>query len=563
MSGGKTRKLTLADAFQEGVALQRRGDMTAAERLYREIVKVQPDFAEAHNNLGVALKALDRFDEAVESYRRALAFKPDYGEARNNLARTLRALDRHEEAAEIYRQAVAAAPDDARAHVEFGETLLALKRHDEAAKSFRNALAIEPADDRTLNDLGVALEGMGRNREAVRYYRRALEIAPQHAGAQRNLGNALKALGRHQEAIECYREALAIMPNFADAEINLGSALQALNRHQEAIACFRRAQALKPDFAEAHWNESLAALCLGDFEVGWPKYEYRWHSKIIAKRPSFDRPLWLGGDDVDLSGKTILLYAEQGFGDTIQFVRFAPLVAGLGAAVILGVQPSLVALVANSLASLAPDHAGRVSVASKSDTIPPFDLACPLLSLPLALGTRVSTIPAAVPYLSPPPDRVAAWQARLGERRRRVGIAWSGKSDHVNDRHRTMPFSALAPLLSRPDIDFYVLQNRLRDGEREAVEKTPGLSYLGDELNDFADTAALTAAMDLVISVDTSIAHLAGALAKPVWVLLPFSPDWRWMLDRDDSPWYPTARLFRQPAIGDWDAVIARVTAAL
>ena len=561
MSGEATKTLNLAEAFAMGADLHRRGDIAEAERIYREIVKVKPDFAEAHNNLGVALKALDRPEEAVESYRRAVAIRPGYGEAWNNLARTLRALGREEEAAESYRELVAAAPDDARTHVDLGESLQALKRHQEAIESFHRALAIEPADARALNDLGVAQEGVGRPEDAVASYRRALAVAPQHAGAHHNLGNALKALGGHEEAIESFQKALAIMPDFAEAEINLGAALQALNRHRAAIASFRRAQALRPDFAEAHWNESLAALCLGDFEAGWPKYEYRWLRKDAAPRRSFDRPPWRG--EGDLGGKTILLHAEQGFGDTIQFVRFVPPVVRLGATVVLEVQQSLVALVAGSLGVLLPGHEDRVTVVGRGDPLPTFDVFCPLLSLPLALATTVSTIPAAVPYLEPPPERVAAWRARLVGGRRRVGIAWSGQPAHINDRRRSIPLAALAPLLSRPDIDFYVLQNQVRDGDREAMEKTPGLTYLGDELADFADTAALASLMDLVISVDTSIAHLAGALARPLWVLLPFSPDWRWMLDRDDSPWYPTARLYRQPAIGDWDAVIARVAAAL
>jgi len=563
MAGEETKTLMIADAFDAGVAAQRRGDWAQAEGIYREIVRVKPDFAEPYNNLGAALKALGRPEEAVESYRRAVAVKPDYGEAWRNLARTLRALGRDEEAADSYRGLVAVVPGDANAHTDLGEMLLALERREEAVACFDRALAIDPSDARALNDLGVALERMGRLEEAVESYRRALAVAPQHAGACNNLGNALKALDRFEEAVDSYRQAVAIMPDSAEFALNLGSALEGLNHHRESIAWYRRAQALDPEFAEAHWNEALSALCLGDFETGWTKYEYRWRRRAAAKRRTFGRPQWLGESDCNLDGRTILLHAEQGFGDTIQFLRFVTAVVARGGRVVLEVQPSLVALVGASLDLLVQGGQDRVTVVGRGDPLPPLDLVCSLLSLPLALGTRVSTLPDAVPYLEPPPDRVVAWQARLSGGRRRVGVAWSGQPAHANDRHRSMSLAALAPLLLRADIDFYVLQNQLRDGDRETIEKIPGLTYLGDELNDFADTAALTAAMDLVISVDTSIAHLAGALARPVWVLLPFSPDWRWMLDRDDSPWYPTACLHRQPAIGDWDSVIARVAADL
>ncbi len=562
--GGKTTKtMTLAAAFEEGAAHRRRGDWDQAERIFREIVKVKPDFAEAHNNLGVALKALGRLDEAVESYRRAVAVKPDYAEAHGNLGNSLRALDRAEEAVASYRDALAVAPDNAEARLKLGTTLAELGRHEEAVSCYREGLAIAPESVAGLVNLALALESLNRHQEAIESYLRALAIDPQHAGAHNCLGNALMALDRHEEAIESYRKALAIAPDLGVGHINLGGALQKLNRHREAIDRFRRTQEFKPDFAEAHWNEGLAALRLGDFKIGWAKYEYRWLRKAAAKRRSFGRPLWLGGDDFDLAGKTVLLHAEQGLGDTIQFVRFVPHLVQLGAAVVLEVQQSLAPLLAGSLDVLAPGHEDRVTVVGRGDPLPRFDVVCPLLSLPLALATTVSTIPAKVPYLKPSADRAAAWRARLPGRRRRVGIAWSGAAGHNDDRHRSMPFAALAPLLVRSDIDFHVLQNKVRDGEREAVEKTPGLIFPGEEVNGFAETAALTSLMDLVISVDTSIAHLAGALALPVWLLLPFSADWRWMTEREDSPWYPTARLFRQPAIGDWDAVVAGVVAAL
>jgi hypothetical protein len=311
---------------------------------------------------------------------------------------------------------------------------------------------------------------------------------------------------------------------------------------------------LRPDFAEAHWNEALLSLLTGDFSRGWAKYECRWKKEpLVLSKRNFSQPLWLGADAID--GKTILLHSEQGFGDTIQFCRYVPLVAARGARIILEVQRPLQELMTN-LASAA-------QVISKGDPLPDFDLQCPLLSLPLAFGTRLETIPSAMPYLQTSVQALKDWQARLGPKvRPRIGVAWSGNPTHKNDQNRSISLRSLLPLL---DIEatFVSLQKDIRHDDAAVLKEHSDILQFGDALKNFSDTAALISQLDLVISVDTSVAHLAGALAKPVWVLLPFIPDWRWLLDRDESPWYPTVRLFRQEDTRAWDSVIVRVHADL
>jgi tetratricopeptide (TPR) repeat protein len=328
--------------------------------------------------------------------------------------------------------------------------------------------------------------------------------------------------------------------------------LHALKRHDEALASYERAIALNPDYAEAHWNVCLARLRLGDFRGGWPQYEWGWKAGYRGIERRFAQPRWTGAEP--LAGKTLFVHAEQGFGDTIQFVRYVPLVAGAGARVVIEVHPSLVALLSGVQ--------NVSSAVSRGGPLPAFDLHCPLLSLPLAFGTELDTIPARVPYLSAPETHLARWKIRLPRAEGlRIGLTWSGRN--IPDPDRSMALAQLAPLFDLPGIHFVSLQKDLRDSDEAALRGRPGFLHLGPDLADFADTAAVIAQLDLVISIDTAVAHLAGALGKPVWILLPFLSDWRWLLDRDDSPWYPTARLFRQDKARAWDTVIARVRAAL
>jgi len=357
-------------------------------------------------------------------------------------------------------------------------------------------------------------------------------------------------MDRFDEALASFDRALRIEPKVVAAHVNRGNAFLALTRMHEALASYSEAMALEPEHPEANFNAAITRLCLGDFREGWKQYEYRWQKKEYApSRPSFPRPMWRG--EKELHGKTIFLPAEQGMGDTIQFSRYVPLLAALGAKVMLGVHRPLIALMASV--------PGVSRIIGDGETVPDFDFYCLLLSLPLAFGTELATIPANIPYLRPPQERLDKWRGRLpATNRLRVGICWAGNSIHLNDRNRSIPLDRFAKVLSVSGVDFVSLQQEVNEAQA-AILRDHGVLKLGQEFEDFADTAAVVAMLDLVIAVDTSVAHLAGAMGKAVGLLVPFAPDWRWMLDRTDSPWYPTMRLFRQPAIGDWDAPLDRV----
>jgi hypothetical protein len=368
-----------------------------------------------------------------------------------------------------------------------------------------------------------------------------------------NRGAALQDLKRPAEALASYDKALAIRSDDVVALYNRGNALQDLKRHAEALASYDEAVAVEPNYVETYWDRSCLLLLLGDFERGWKEYERRWKTQqFLRMRQDFTQPLWLGQEP--LEGRTILLHAEGGFGDTFQFVRYVPLVAAISRTtnVILEVQPPLKSLLSGIKgASLTIGHGERV---------PRFNYHCPLLSLPLAFETRLETIPATIPYVAASEDRVAKWKKRLtNSETRRVGIAWAGNRAFKDDQTRSIGLTRLLPILSVTGVKFISIQKDLRPGDREILRNNSQVIHLGDAIEDFSDTAAIVSLLDLVISSETSIVHLAGAMGKPVWILLQFAADWRWLLDRTDSPWYPTARLFRQPKIDDWESVVQEV----
>ena len=535
--------------------MHRQGKLAQAAELYHAILETDANHFDALHLLGVLLGQQGLQQEAARLIGEALKRNPNSAEAHNNLGNILAGAARHEEALACFRKAVSIRPDYAEAFYNLASSLSALDRHEDAIAGLRQALAIAPAYPEAHNNLGLALAALGRYTEAIASHQHALAIRPNFAQAHNNLGTALHALGRYDEAIASYQTALLCEPNYAKAHNNLAYALAALNRYDDALASYGRALAIDPGYAQAHWNESLARLATGDFATGWEKYEWRWRCRdFTSPRRNFSQPLWRGREKT--AGKTILLHAEQGFGDTLQFVRYAPLVAATGARVVLEVQAPLT--------SLMHDLAGVEVVVARGDPLPPFDFHCPLLSLPLALGTTLRSVPAEVPYLRPPPAKTFHWRESLAQRdHARIGLVWSGRKTHKNDRNRSIALARLQPLLSIPGITFVSLQKEIRQEDAEALGRFPQIIHVGDQLEDFSDTAAVAATLDLVISADTAVAHLAGALAKPTWVLLPFSPDWRWLLNREDSPWYPTMRLFRQPRLGDWDSVIERVKAEL
>ncbi len=533
-----------------GTALQRLGRSQDALASYDRALRLQPDYAEALNNRGIALRSLGRVEEAVACYDRALRLRPDYAEALGNRGNALQDLNRLEDALASYTQALRFAPNDIETCNNLGIVLRSLRRPEEAKAVFDRALQLMPGYLDALNNRGTALLDLRRPEEALADYGQVLRLAPDHADALYNRGVALQHLHRLDEALASYDQALRLKPEFIDAHINRGLVLQEFNRTEEALACYAQVLRLKPDLAEAHWNESLSRLVAGDFAEGWKKYEWRWQAEgFPSPRRPFQQPLWLGLEP--LRGRTILLHAEQGLGDTIQFCRYAQRVAALGATVLLEVQPPLKTLLAGL--------AGVSQIFAYGEPLPAFDCHCPLLSLPLAFGTRLDSIPQESCYLRGEPGRIAAWGHRLGGKTLpRIGLAWSGSAENMTDHKRSIPLGQFGKLLT-PQAQFVSLQKELREADRAELERHPEIAHYGDELFDFAETAALAANLDGVVSVDTAVAHLAAALGKPVWLLLPFSPDWRWLLGRDDSPWYPTARLFRQDTPGDWDGVIARL----
>jgi len=458
-----------------------------------------------------------------------------------NRGNALLAQGRHAEAQASYEQALALKPDDAEALNNLGVTRYLLGQHAAALEAAERALAIRPAYARALHNRGNALLALKRAEEALASYREAYALTPEPAW-RLHFGDALQALERHEEALECYERAIAHDPRRAEAFGGRGNALQGLNRHEEALASYLHALELDPGDPETHWNEALARLALGDYARGWEKYEWRWRNPSLhMPLPATDKPLWLGRED--LAGKTILLHAEQGYGDAIQAIRYAPLVAARGARVLVHCR--------RSLASLFRSVAGVQAMVTPEEPLPRFDCHTPLMSLPLAFRTTLETIPAQVPYLSPSAALAGKWRRRLDahDGRTKVGLAWRGNPQFSRVTTKSLPFPRLLPLVASRSCAFFNLQPG-------AAETHEALIDYASEFDSFDDTAALIANLDLVISIDTAVAHLAGALGKPVWILLPFSADWRWLRGREDSPWYPSARLFRQPALGEWDSVV-------
>lgn len=429
--------------------------------------------------------------------------------------------------------------------------LIALREQDakQALVLFGKAITLEPATSTAHGNRGVALLELGDLAGALESLDVAIRLAPDDAQAHLQRGNVLKLQWRLEEALTSYHRASALRPDFVEAWTNCGVVQVQLARYVEARWSFDRALTLRPDHASAHWNRGLLSLLLGDFETGWADYEWRWHIGLSSEaRRHYTERLWMGKEP--LAGRRILLYAEQGLGDTIQFCRYVERVAALGADIVLEVQPSLARL----LRSLA-----GVSALISGEPRPPFDYQCALMSLPGLLGTRLDSIWAPSPYLRSDPERRAFWQRRLGERRRpRIGLAWRGRPTHWNDRNRSISLADwLAQLPS--GFDYVSLQKELAEPDRKLLKANPQVLSVARELADFAETAALIECLDLVVTVDSSVAHLAGALGKPTWVLLPFNPDWRWLLGRADSPWYPTLELYRQATMGAWAPVLERV----
>ena len=572
--------------LDKAVALHRQGRLAEAEPIYLAWLAAHPAHAGALQMLGLLFLQTGRMAEGVALIERAVDLGGTGADAWTNLGLGRLALRHAQEALAAFDAALGLAPGEARLLRLRGAALTELGRAAEALDAFEAALALEPGSAEGLADRGAVLRTLYRLPEALESYDRAIALNPGLAEAHNGKGGVLMDLRRHAQALEAFDRALALKPELASAHNNRGQALLCLNRHETALASLDRAIALRPDLAEAHGNrgnvlsdlrrlpealesfdaaialrpqepdlqvnKAIALLRAGRFAEAWPLYERRWRQPGAWPADAFAEPEWTGAEE--LTGKSLFLHWEQGLGDTLQFCRYLPGLAQRCGRLAVSVQDPLLRLAR----CLEPG----VQVLGANERPAAVDLQARLLSLPGVLGFTLESLPVPTP-LAAEPGLVAAWAARLGPRTRpRVGLAWSGNPAHASDHNRSMALDRLSGLLAA-DVDWVCLQKEIRDSDMPALRQTPQLRTFAESLTDFAETAALIANLDLTITTDTSVAHLAGALGRPVWILLAHRPDWRWFEDRRDSPWYPTARLFRQPAPGDWESVLEAVIAEL
>lgn len=546
-------KPELAEAWSNlGNLRQQAGQMAKAEADFHRALALKPELAETHYNLGNLCEAQGRSKEAEQCYRAALKLKPKLAEAWGNLANLLQKQERFEETLACRKSEIQLRPRSAEAHYNLGGMLLALERREEAVVEYREALALDPALTKARNNLGALYRSLDRPAEAVVEFEQIPKGDPEYAGAYNNLGLAYLSLGRHEAAEAAIRETLALEPELAEAWCNLGVVYHARNQLNQADEYYRYAQDLNPEITKVRMNRGMIALTRGDFRTGWQEYEWRWERAPMQRR-DFDAPQWIGQR---LEGQRVLLHAEQGYGDTLQFLRYLPMVQAFGGEVLLEVQPRM-----QRLARALP---GVAAVFAQGEPLPEFDCHLPLMSLPTVLGTTLETVPANVPYLVVPEEaRAKAAELDWARDGLRVGLVWQGNTTFLHDgyRYRSADLAQLAGLLEVKGAHFYSLQ--IGAPEAAAARATGKIFDLSDATKDMADTAAQIEHLDLVISVDTSVLHLAGALGKPTWVLLPYTADWRWMLERADTPWYPTMRLYRQQQPGQWAPVVEAVRGAL
>ena len=540
-----------------GTALKELKRLDEALASFNRALAIKPDYAEAFNNRGVVLKDLKRVAEALASFDRALAVKPDYAEALYNRGNALTDLKRLDEALVSYARVLLIKPDHADALYNRGNALLGLDRPLEALNSYDRALAIVPDYAEALSNRGVALKGLKRLDESLNSYDRALAIKPEYPEALGGRGNVLSDLGRLDEALADYTRALAMKPDYVEALNRRGIVLTLLKRIDEAVADYDRALAIEPDSADALCNRGLAQLLAGDYRNGFAGFERRWETKgFTSVLPKMGTPRW---QSEDISGRSILVFGEQGLGDQIQFVRYLPLLLERGANVSYFCPAKLVRLFRH----VDPRIAFITSLAGHES----FDFQCALMSLPLRLGTEPASIPRGIPYLEAEGQVARDWKRRIGNAGLKIGISWQGNPDRKVDTGRSFHLSEFFPLARRPGVRLISLQKN--QGLDQLANLPPDITVetLGDEFDSgpdaFIDTAGVMSHLDLIITSDTSIAHLAGALGRPTWVALQHVPDWRWLLDGDDCPWYPTMRLFRQKLRGDWSATFKDIAVAL
>jgi tetratricopeptide (TPR) repeat protein len=554
---------------------------------FDKAISLNPKFIDAFCNKGASLRALHLADQSLAAYDKALALNSGYSPAWLGRGLTLLHLNRCVEALAAYEKAATLNPNMAEAWLGQGNALYELKRYKDAASAYDKAIVLQPtlisawigggniflqlkyynkalaAYDKALEldamlpdgwvGRGNVLYETKRYTEAAAAYDKALELAPDLVSAWMGRGNVLAEIRRDDEADKAYDHVIAVRPDLANGWAGRGGVFLRLLRDDDAIACYQKAISIDPDYAEPYFNMAIIKLSHGNFEEGWPLYEWRWKTRIRAfSDRHFTQKLWLGADNI--TGKTILVHAEQGLGDTVQFCRYLEKLEALNCKIIFEVPAALYEL-------FAAQHA-NYKLIRQGETIPDFEFHCPLMSMPLAFKTTMKTVPASIPYLAAPPEKIALWQSTLGRRNRpRIGLCWSGSPGSTNDVRRSIPLELLAPILS-DNLEWHSLQKEVREHDRPPLSASTIVDHASG-LKDFTDTAALVAAMDIVISADAVAGHLAGALGKPLWSLQPLITDFRWMRDRDDSPWYPNAKLFRQKKDGDWSNVLESVRQAL
>lgn len=536
-------------AFKQAMALHQRGQIPAAQILYERIIGVDQTHVGALQMSGAAAAQSGHFDMAVQRLDQALAIVADKPDIHIQRAYALQQLHRFTEALVSYECALELQPSHAETHNNRGVVLHALQRWEDALSAYDRALELKPGYAQAHFNKGNALLALKRRAEALECLDAAIAVQPNYAKAYINRGVALQELRRPQEALESYEKAVALQPYMPEAHVNRGWALQALCRLDESIAAYDKAIALRSDYADAHLHKATALLLKGHFSLGWRSYEWRWKTEDAKTRlRDFSTPQWTGTES--LVGKTIFLHCEQGLGDVIQFCRYSSVLRRMGARVILEVHRPLITLL--------QDLDGVDTCLVMGDALPEFDYHCPLLSLPLALQTELETIPVAPSYLNAKPEHIEYWRNRLGPKKGlRVGMVWSGNPAHAVDYNRSISLSDWFSHVGL-NVEWISLQKEVRESDRSALD-THSLRHFGAELQDMGDTAALCKLMDVVVSVDTSVAHLSAALGCPTWILLPKVPDWRWLLGRNDSPWYPSVRLYRQAVDGDWSEVFSRL----
>ena len=533
------------------------GQLELALSSYAKSLELNHNYAEAHNNIGLILFEQSRFEDALISYERALQLNPKFFQALNNKGSALRALGNYSHALKAFEQALELNPEYAQAHSNKGLVLQDLQHWEAALNAYQTALKYKPDSAEALNNCANVYKELGQTQKAKHLYLDALALRKDYPDALCNLGALYREDQQLPDAMQCYTRALELNPSFAQAFYNRGNLLKDLRDFGRAMTDFQRAVRVIPHFAEANLNIAIVNLTLGNMAPGWLGFEWRWRSKELkqsAMNAYANHPLWLG--EGSLINKTILLHAEQGLGDTVQFCRYAKLIKALGARVILEVP--------HELFELLTGLEGVDQLLRKGESPPHFDYQCPLMSLPLAFNTQLKNIPSPNAYIKCDPTKALFWTNRLSTHqypdgnKAKVGLVWSGNPAHHNDRNRSLSLSQLHELVQL-DLDFISLQKNMSQTDKETLVTFSSVRDVSPTLRDFSDTAALVECLDLVVAVDTSVAHLAAAMGKPVWVLLPFNSDWRWLEKTSTSPWYSCMRLYRQRTNKDWKSVLEQV----